>query len=125
MSFEAILRTLVDEGKGILGAALMESDGIPIDQVLSESSSTEDPLGGDLTVAGAEFGRILSEVAKASDAIGGGGVSEIVIGLSRISLIFTRVEEEIVLVVALQPEGNLGHARYLMRRSLMAIRQDL
>ena len=125
MSFETILRSLVDEGKGILGAALMESDGIPIEQALAEPSDADDLLGGDLTVAGAEFGRILSVVAKASDAIGGGGVSEIVIGLARLSLVFARVEEEVVLVVALRPEGNLGQARYLMRRSLMAIRQEL
>ena len=125
MSFESTLQTLVREGIGILGAALMESDGIPIEQVWIEASDLEDPLEGDLTAAGAEFGRILSEVAKASDSIGGGGVSEIVIGLARVTLIFSCVEDEIVLVVAVAPTGNLGKARYLIRRSLMAIRQEL
>lgn len=125
MSFESTLQTLVREGIGILGAALMETDGIPIEQVWIEASDLEDPLEGDLTAAGAEFGRILSEVAKASDSIGGGGVSEIVIGLARVTLIFSRVEDEIVLVVAVAPTGNLGKARYLIRRSLMAIRQEL
>lgn len=125
MSFENTLQTLVREGIGILGAALMETDGIPIEQVWIEASDLEDPLEGDLTAAGAEFGRILSEVAKASDSIGGGGVSEIVIGLARVTLIFSRVEDEIVLVVAVAPTGNLGKARYLIRRSLMAIRQEL
>ena len=125
MSFESTLQTLVREGIGILGAALMETDGIPIEQVWIEASDLEDPLEGDLTAAGAEFGRILSEVAKASDSIGGGGVSEIVIGLARVTLIFSRVEDEIVLVVAVAPTGNLGKAHYLIRRSLMAIRQEL
>ena len=125
MSFESTLQDLVREGIGILGAALMESDGIPIEQVWVEASDLEDPLDGDLTAAGAEFGRILSEVAKASDSIGGGGVSEIVIGLARVTLIFSCVEDEIVLVVAVAPTGNLGKARYLIRRSLMAIRQEL
>ena len=38
---------------------------------------------------------------------------------------FRPVDEETFLVVALAPDGNLGKARYLIRRNLLALRQQL
>ena len=104
----------------------MGLDGIPISQVRStREESPSDPLDGDVSVAGIEFGRIFAEMAKASDALGTGGVRESVILLDRVSLVFHAIEDDIVLVLALRPDGNLGKARYLIRRNLMAIRADL
>jgi hypothetical protein len=48
-----------------------------------------------------------------------------VILLDRVSLVFHTIDDDIVLVLALRPDGNLGKARYLIRRNLMAIRADL
>jgi len=124
MSFESIVQSIVSEGKGVLAAALMESDGIPIVQAHG-ATQPGDPLHGDVGPAGVEFGRILTDVAKAADSIGAGPMTESVFCLARITLIFTRVEDDILLVVAVAPDGNLGKARYLIRRSLMAIRQEL
>ena len=124
MSFASILESIVQQGRGIVGAALIESDGIPIEQVHARGR-TVDPLRGDLGLASVEFSRILADVAKASDAIGGGAVGELVAQLARVTLVLARVEDEIVLVVALAPDGNVGQARYLIRRSLMTIRQEL
>jgi hypothetical protein len=35
------------------------------------------------------------------------------------------VDEDTVLVLALLPDGNVGKARYLMRRHVPALRQEL
>ncbi len=115
MIFDSILRSIVDGCGGGLGAALMGSDGIPIEQVGGE----------DVGTAGVEFGRILGEIRKASDAMGGGPVSETVVVLARFTLIFRIVDDDTFLVVAIGPDGNLGKARYLMRRNMLAIRQEL
>jgi predicted regulator of Ras-like GTPase activity (Roadblock/LC7/MglB family) len=124
MSFEITLNKIVSECGGGLCAALMEADGIPIVQVAARESAPN-PLGNDLSAAGAEFGRILGEINKASDSLAGGGLSEVVIRLVRFVLIFQEVDEGIVLVLALSPDGNLGKARYLMRRYLSEIRDEL
>ena len=47
------------------------------------------------------------------------------ISLAQLSLVFRPVDEDIFLVVAMPPEGNLGKARYMARRHLLAIRQEL
>ena len=124
MSFESILESIVEQCKGVLGLALMERDGIPIVQVQG-LSGVSDPLEGDIGAAGIEFGRIIGEIGKASDALGGGAVAETVVTLERFSLIFHSVDEDILLVMALAADGNLGKARYLIRRNLMAIRHEL
>lgn len=126
MSFDAVLQSIVDDCGGGYGAALMGLDGIAITQVtVSDGPHAQDPLDGDVTHAGIEFGRVLSEMAKASDSLGTGEMRESVIALDRVSLVFHSVEDDLVLVLALAPDGNLGKARYLIRRSMMAIRAEL
>lgn len=124
MNFEPTLRKMVEGVSGAIGIALMGSDGIPIAEL---SAPGVDPAvsDGEVSAAGVEFGRILDEVRKAADAIGGGRLEETVIGLARYWLLFRVVDEELFLVVALEPNGNLGKARFLMRRFLLELQQQL
>jgi predicted regulator of Ras-like GTPase activity (Roadblock/LC7/MglB family) len=126
MSFETILQSIVDECGGGCGAALMGFDGVAIATVgPSAGPLADDPLKGDVTNAGIEFGRILGDMTKASDSLGTGPVRESVLTLARATLIFHTVDDELVLVLALLPDGNLGKARYLIRRNLTEIRAEL
>ena len=80
MSFATILQTIVDECGGGLSAALMGLDGIPIEQVrAAEGVTGSDPLHGDVTSAGIEFGRIIGDMTKASDSLGTGALQEAVV----------------------------------------------
>ncbi len=126
MSFEKILQAIVDECGGGRGAALMGLDGIAIAEARASAGvDADDPLGGDVSSAGIEFGRILGDMTKASDSLGTGSVRESVLLLARATLIFHIVDEDLFLVLALHPDGNLGKARYLIRRNLAGIRAEL
>ena len=126
MSFENILREIVENCSGGLGIALMGTDGIPIVQVeVSRRPGDSVFLRDDIGTAGVEFASILGEIRKVSDALGGGAVSETVVSLAQFSLLFRQVDEDTLLVLALAPDGNLGKARYLMRRYLLAIREEM
>ena len=122
MSFESILRPVVDGCGGGIAIALMESDGIPIEQLSATSPAA---AMEDIAAAGVEFGRILDEVRKASDSLGGGGVEEAFFSLSAFSLIVRVIDADIFLALAIAPDGNVGKARYLMRRSLLSLRELL
>lgn len=124
MSFDAILNSIVDGCSGCVGAVLMGSDGIPIAEVVTDRVP-EGPLAEEIGSAGVEFTRILEEIHKASDALAGGAMAETVVVLSRFSLVFRSVDEDTFLAAVVTPDGNLGKARYLMRRHLMALRQEL
>jgi predicted regulator of Ras-like GTPase activity (Roadblock/LC7/MglB family) len=124
MSFRSILRSIVEECGGGLGAVLMGGDGIPIAEYVTDEVP-EGPLQEDIGTAGVEFSRILDEIRKAADALGGGAVSETVVSLARMSLVFRPVDGETFLALVIAPDGNLGKARYLIRRHLLSIRQEL
>jgi predicted regulator of Ras-like GTPase activity (Roadblock/LC7/MglB family) len=124
MSFASILQEIVDECGGGLAAALMGSDGIPIDQVEASGEVREIP-GHGIEVLGVEFGRILDEMRKASDSVGGGALEEVSVRLANFWVLMRVVDEETYLVLAIEPGGNAGKARFLMRRQLLALREEL
>ena len=124
MSFRSILRSIVEECGGGLGAVLMGADGIPIEEYVTDRIP-DGPLAEDIGSAGVEFSRILDEIRKAADALGGGAVNETVVSLARMNLVFRPIDGETFLALVLATDGNLGKARYLIRRHLLAIRSEL
>ena len=121
MSFGAVLREIVEQCGGGIGAVLMGSDGIPIDQFVG-GDVPEGPLREDIGTAGVEFTRILDEIRKASDGLAAGDMMETVVILTQFSLIFRPIDDETYLVVVVTPQGNLGKARFLARRGLPTLR---
>lgn len=124
MSFEPTLQKMIDGCSGAIGVALMGSDGIAVAEFQAQNPDLG-VLDGEVSAAGIEFGRILDEVRKASDALNGGRLEEVVVGLARFTLLFRSVDDELFLVVAIAEGGNLGKARFLMRRHLLELREQL
>ena len=124
MSFEPTLQKMIDGCAGAIGVALMGSDGIAVAELRAPDPDLS-VLDGEVGAAGIEFGRILDEVRKAADALSGGRLEEVVVGLARMTLVFRAVDDELFLVVALAPSGNLGKARFLLRRHLLELREQL
>ena len=53
-------------------------------------------------------------------------MTETVINLAAFQLLFRLVDDDVILVLALAHEGgNPGKARYLVRRHLVALREEL
>jgi predicted regulator of Ras-like GTPase activity (Roadblock/LC7/MglB family) len=122
MSFDSILETVLGECPGALGVALMGSDGLPIAQVTANAA---EDFSDELGTLGVEFGRVLDEAKKGADAAGAGGLLELAVRSERWHVLLHAIDRETYLVLALAPEGNVGKGRYLMRRSLHALRQEL
>ena len=78
-----------------------------------------------MSSVGIEFGKVLQDIGRASDNLGGGSLSEAIISVKNFILLFRVVSEEFFVVVVLSPDGNLGKARYLIRKNLIAIREEL
>lgn len=123
MSFAGILRTLVSEAGGAIAALVLGRDGIPIEQVDAARLSAEESER--IANAAAELGRIFEEIRKASDSFGGGEPQETVVRLDRFWLLLRPVDQETHLLLVMAPEGNVGKARFLMRRHLPGLRAEL
>lgn len=119
MSFEAILREIVSQCPGCIGVALMGSDGIPIAEASGAGESDE------VTLLGVEFGRVLEEARKVASTVNGGELEELVIAMARTQVVLRAVDRETLFVLALEPSGNLGKARYLLRRHTIDVREQL
>ncbi len=123
MSFAAILRMLVEEAGGAVAAVLLGRDGIPIEQAQVVGLAGEETER--IASAGAELGRIFEEIRKASDSFGGGQAVETLVRLDRWWLLLRPVDADTYLLLVLTPEGNMGKARFLMRRHLPALHEQL
>jgi predicted regulator of Ras-like GTPase activity (Roadblock/LC7/MglB family) len=123
MTFAAILRTLVSEAGGAIAALLLGRDGVPIEQV--EVARLPADESERIASAGAELGRIFEEIRKAADSFGGGQPQETLVRLDRFWLLLRPVDEETHLLLVVAPDGNVGKARFLMRRHLPALRAQL
>jgi predicted regulator of Ras-like GTPase activity (Roadblock/LC7/MglB family) len=122
MSFESVLKAIVADCPGAVGAALMGGDGIAIAQVAAPGTGVDaDEVG----VLGVEFGRIFDEARKAGDAAGAGGALELSVRTERFHVVLQALDPETYLVLALAPEGNVGKGRYLMRRHHLTLREEL
>ena len=125
MSFETILEQIVADGPGILAAALIAPDGLIIGQAEGAHMPEESDAEWDMAALGVEMGRVFEGLSTNSDEWGGGGPSELMVRLERLTVIGSRLDEEMLLVLGLAPDGNIGKARYLMRRERWAISQKI
>ena len=119
MSFEGILRGIVDQCPGCLGAALMGADGIPIAEVGGSRESDE------VTLLGVEFSRVLEEARKVASSVNGGEMEELTIAMANTQVVMRAVDGETFFVLALDCDGNVGKAKYLLRRALVDVRDLL
>lgn len=122
MSFEDTLSKIA-AGCDASAVALMGTDGIAIAQV--DGPAGAEDAGEQISMVGAEFGRIVEEIRKASDSLEGGSVDELNISLSSLQVLVRVVDLETMLVVTLPVGGNTGKARFQMRRFLMALQDEL
>jgi predicted regulator of Ras-like GTPase activity (Roadblock/LC7/MglB family) len=124
MSFETILQDIVDACPGCEGLALMGTDGIPIAHVAprdADADEAEESLG----VAGVEFGRILEEARKAADSLESSPVEEMTVRTGQGTVLLYPVDPETTLVMLLGARAIPGKARFLLRRNLLAIQDEL
>jgi predicted regulator of Ras-like GTPase activity (Roadblock/LC7/MglB family) len=119
MSFDEILRQIVEQCPGCAGAALMGADGISI----AERSGARD--AEEVSLLGVEFGRVLEEARKVAAAVNGGELQELVVDLARVSLALRAIDPETYFVLAVEPSGNLAKGRYLLRRYSLEVREQL
>ncbi|MAI77821.1 MAG: hypothetical protein CL917_02670 [Deltaproteobacteria bacterium] len=125
MSFEVLLKKIVSECPGVLGAALVGEDGLLISQAGAGGWGEEANLSGDMSMLGVEIVRAFRTLAQTSREIEGGSAMELMIRLEKITLIASRIDNEVLLILGVAPDGNLGKARYLMRRENWAILQEI
>jgi len=119
MTFREILHRMVDQTPGARGAAVVDAEGIALEEYAK---------GPDLDLAGlaVEFQEVLGQAAKvAGAALEGAALSELTLRAGDQQLLLRRIDDEFVLILVLRHDGILGKARYLCDLLLPDLRSSL
>ena len=107
--FKEILQDLVDRTDGGVAGLLMASDGIAIDQY----ATGDGPF--DVEAVGMEYSVVLKGVQRAAEMLDTGATNEVSLKTERLTTIVRMLSDEYFVALTLEPGGNVGKARYLLR----------
>ena len=119
MGFREHLQDVVRSVDGAVACSLMGVDGIEVDTHLQETG------GVDLQNLLVEYSTLFRGAKEAAEAHQAGAVSELCIQTERLLTVARLVSPEYFMVVALEPDGNFGKARYMLRVTAPKLRAEL
>jgi predicted regulator of Ras-like GTPase activity (Roadblock/LC7/MglB family) len=117
--FKQSLETILERTEGSLGALIMGIDGIAVERSLREAGQE-----ANLDVAAAEFTSLVRSAQKAGKDTGLGNLRELMISLDDAILIMRLLGSDYFVVLAMSPEGNLGRARFELRKAELQLKQE-
>ena len=109
--FREVLQEVVDRTEGGVAGLLMGFDGIPVDHYVRTDGSGI----ADVETVGMEFSVILKDIRKAAELLEAGGATEIAVQAEKMTTVMRVLNEEYFVAVTLEPTGNFGKARFLLR----------
>jgi predicted regulator of Ras-like GTPase activity (Roadblock/LC7/MglB family) len=110
--FKEILETIIQRTEGSLGALIMGIDGIAVERSLKTEGQE-----ANLDIAAAEFTSLVRSAQRAGNDTGLGNLRELVISLDDAVMLMRLLGKDYFVVLALTPEGNLGRARFELRKA--------
>lgn len=112
------LENLAAQVDGTLLAAMVASDGIPVEFVDRDSDL-------DIEVLAAELMSQVRAVSLNHQELAVGDVRFMSISTDRYSLIVSALTDEYYLLLVIGADSNLGRARFELRRAVLSFERDL
>lgn len=114
MSFTEVLRHTVARVDGAVSAMIIASDGIPVEEYVSEKLI-------DLTGLGAEASAMIRDIGVAAENLGLGEAREFSIISDTCGIIMRRINSEYYFALVIKPEGNFGKGRFVLKTAIPKI----
>ena len=116
MSFNDTLARIVGRIEGAVAAVILGIDGIPIDRHV-------DGLDSDLDIElmATELTTLLRRGMRTASDTALGELHELVLAADRMTFLLRPITPEYFLLLALLPGGNVGRARYELRKAQMVL----
>lgn len=110
MSFKEDLEQICGKVDGSYAASVMGFDGIPI-----ETHEAHPPDGIELSTLLVEYSGIISQVRQAAETLQMGRASEVSIRTEKMVAVARPLTPDYFVVLTMNPDGNVGRARYELR----------
>lgn len=110
--FKEALQTIVENTDGSLGALIMGADGLSVERFFTDEGSA-----ANLDVAAAEFTSLVRNAMRSGNDLALGELREMVVALGTVTFLMRLFNRDYFVVLAMKPDGNLGRARYELRKA--------
>src|SRR5678815_5754642 len=117
--FKEMLEDIIGRTEGSLGALIMGTDGIAVEKVIGDAG-----MDANLDVAAAEFTSLVRSAQRAGIDSGLGGLRELVISLEGAIMVMRLLSRDYFVVLALNAHGNLGRARFELRKAELKLAKE-
>ena len=117
--FKEALQTIVEKTDGSLGALIMGADGLSVEKFFNEEG-----YAANLDVAAAEFTSLVRGAMRSGNDLALGDLRELVVSLDSVTFIMRLFNKDYFVVLAMKPEGNLGRARYELRKAELTLAHE-
>jgi len=117
--FKEALQNVVEQTQGGLAGLLMDFEGIPL-----ETYSTPDtPF--DIEAVGAEISVVVKAIQRASEMLDAGETKEVAFKTDKMVTLIRVINESYFLALSIEPDGNFGKGRYLLRIAAPKVLDEL
>jgi len=117
--FKEALQGVVEGTEGGIAGLLMDFEGIPLE------SFTRPGASFDIEVVGAEVSVLVKAIQRASEMLEAGQTSEVAFRSDKMTTLIRVINQSYFVAVAMEPEGNLGKGRFLLRVLAPKLAQEL
>ena len=117
MNFIEVLKETVDKVDGAVSAMIIASDGIAVEEYVSEKIL-------DLAGLGAEASAMIRDVGFAAENLGLGEAREFSIISDKCGIIMRKINEEYYIALIIKPEGNYGKGRFVLKTTVPKIESE-
>lgn len=114
MNFLEVLKETVDKVDGAVSAMIIASDGIPVQEYVSEKLI-------DLTGLGAEASAMIRDIGYAAENLGLGEAREFSLISDLCGIIMRKINNGYYLALVIKPEGNYGKGRFVLKTTVPKI----
>ena len=98
---------------------IMGTDGIAVEKVLVEAGKD-----ANLDIAAAEFTSLVRGAQRAGTELGLGNLRELVVSLDDSIILVRLLSRDYFVVLALNPDGNLGRGRFELRKAELQLARE-
>lgn len=119
MSFSKTLQTIVNRVEGGAGAVILGIDGIVIERYVKDMQSDLD-----LELIATELSTLLIRSMHTASDTGLGDLREMMFATELMTFLLRPITAEYFLLFGLNPGGNIGRARFELRKAQLALETE-
>jgi predicted regulator of Ras-like GTPase activity (Roadblock/LC7/MglB family) len=107
--FKEALQGVVEGTEGGIAGLLMDFEGIPVESFTRPGASL------DIETVGAEVSVVVKAIQRASEMLEAGETREVAFRSEKMTTLIRVINKGYFVAVAIEPEGNVGKSRFLLR----------